>query len=144
MKSSGALGRHVGTIAVTIEAAGMLIAAKVLLRTLAVQRWSRLLGKPTNTFGLDVDGAPAQRGEGSVSQGIDRAARYLPGGFTCLERASAGQFMLRLRGNPGAVVIGLKPAGNGEGHAWLIGKTGVVTGRVEPGEGALTPVSAFR
>jgi hypothetical protein len=52
--------------------------------------------------------------------------------------------MLRLRGIPGAVVIGLKPDGNGDGHAWLVGKTGVLTGRADQDESVFTPVSAFR
>lgn len=131
------------------EAALMLVVAKVLFRTIALPRWSRLLGQPTNTGGLDVNGLPAQGSEGIVALGVARAANRLPGNYSCLERASAGQFMLRLRGMPGAVVIGLKPYGanpngDGEGHAWLVGKTGVLTGRVDQGEGVLTPVSAFR
>ena len=131
------------------EAALMLVVAKVLFRTIALPRWSKLLGQPTNTDGLDVNGSPAQGSEGVIALGIARAAHRLPGNYTCLERASAGQFMLRLRGMPGAVVIGLKPYGtnpngNGEGHAWLVGKTGVLTGRIDQSEGVLTPVSAFR
>lgn len=131
------------------EAALMLVVAKFLFRTIALPKWSRLLGQPTNTDGLDVNGSPAHGSEGVVALGIARAAHRLPGNYTCLERASAGQFMLRLRGIPGAVVIGLnppgtKPNGNGEGHAWLVGKTGVVTGRVDQSESLLTPVSAFR
>ena len=126
------------------EAALMLILAKVLLRTIALPRWSALLGQPTNTDGLDVKGPPAQGSEGVVALGIARAAHIFPGNYTCLERASAGQFMLRLRGTPGAVVIGLKSNGNGEGHAWLVGRTGVLTGRIDLSEEVLTPVSAFR
>ena len=126
------------------EAALMLVVAKVLLRTLELPRWSTLLGQPTNTDGLDVNGSPAQGSEGVIALGIARAAHRLPGTYTCLERASAGQFMWRLRGNAGAVVIGLKSNGNGEGHAWLVGKTGVLTGRIDQGEDDLTPVSAFR
>lgn len=132
----------------------MLILAKVLFRTIALPRWSTLLGQPTNTDGLDVNGLPAQGSEGVVALGIARAAHRLPGNYTCLEQASAGQFMLKLRGMPGAVVIGLKsngimpdgiiPDGNGEGHAWLVGKSGVLTGRVDHGQDVLTPVSAFR
>jgi hypothetical protein len=126
------------------EAAFMLVVARVLLRTIALPRWSALLGQPTNTNGLDVNGSPAQGNEGVVALGIARAAHRFPGTYTCLERASAGQFMLRLRGIPGAVVIGLKPDGNGDGHAWLVGKTGVLTGRADQDESVFTPVSAFR
>jgi len=131
-------------IFVSAEAAMMLVLAKILFRTISLPRWSGLLGQPTDVEGLDVDGPLAQGYEGEVALGIARAARYFPGNYTCLERASAGQFMLRVRGTPGAVVIGLKPAGNGEGHAWLVGKTGVVTGSVDQGADVLTPVSAFR
>jgi len=149
MSDSASVVRSFKNLFISVEAAGMLTLSKILLRTIALQRWSALLGHPTNTDGLDVNGAPAQGSEGVVALGIARAARYLPVGFTCLERASAGQFMLRLRGNAGAVVIGLKsngikPNGNGEGHAWLVGKTGVLTGRVDHGQDVLTPVSAFR
>ena len=122
----------------------MLVVAKVLFRTIALPRWSTLLGYPTNTDGLDVNGPSPQGSEGVVALAIARVAHRLPGNYTCLERASAGQFMLRLRGTPGAVVIGLKSNGNGEGHAWLVGKTGVLTGRIDLSEEVLTPVSAFR
>ncbi len=149
MSESAAVVRSAKSLVVSVEAAGMLIVSKILLRTVALPRWSTLLGQPTNIDGLNVNGAPAQGSEGAIALGIAQAARYLPGGFTCLERASAGQFMLRLRGNAGAVVIGLKPYGtkpngDGEGHAWLVGKTGVLTGRVDQNESVLTPVSAFR
>ena len=126
------------------EATVMLVISHVLLRTIPLPRWSRLLGQPATVDGLDVNGSPARGREGDVGGGIARAAHYFPGNYTCLDRATAGQFMLRLRGNPGAVVIGLKSDGNGEGHAWLVGKTGVVTGQMDQPEGVLTPVSAFR
>jgi hypothetical protein len=96
-------------MAAAAEAALMLMVAKVLLRTLALPRWSTLLGQPTNTDGLDVNGSPAKGREGVVALGIARAAYRLQGSYTC-----------------------------------LLGKTGVLTGRIEKGEDDLTPVSAFR
>jgi len=126
------------------EAVVMLVVAHVLLRTIPLPRWSGLLGQPATVDGLDVNGSPALGSEGDVAGGISRAAHYFPGHYTCLDRATAGQFMLRLRGNPGAVVIGLRSNGNGAGHAWLVGKTGVLTGQVSKADGVLTPVSAFR
>lgn len=93
-------------------------------------------------------------------RGVDRdvavallsARRRLPYEPRCLDLTLAGQTMLRLRGLPGTVVIGLAPgdagprvdgsAGRWGAHAWLVGGTGVVTGGDEAA--GHTGVTGFR
>jgi hypothetical protein len=47
-----------------------------------------------------------------------------------LAEAIAGQVLLRQFGEPGVVVIGLRPtdAGPWDAHAWLLGRAGALTG----------------
>lgn len=82
--------------------------------------------------------------ESDLGIAIKRAARYLPGTHKCLAQAIAGQMMLSSLGTPGTVIIGLRPDSSGpwDGHAWLIGQSGIVVG----GEIAqnFTPVTAYR
>lgn len=88
-----------------------------------------------------------------VSVAIARACRALPFEPTCLAQAAAGQVMLRRRGEPGTVVIGLwrapvHPSFSESSipawaaHAWLVGATGTLTGGTAESE--FTAATAFR
>jgi hypothetical protein len=72
-----------------------------------------------------------------VAVALTRASRLIPFHPTCLAQATAGQVMLRRRGEPGVVVLGLRrPEIEGDGsaspawgvHAWLVGTEGALTG----------------
>jgi hypothetical protein len=80
----------------------------------------------------------------------------LPFEPSCLAQATAGQVMLRRRGQPGVVVIGLRPPTaaspvaefpTGEdrdrwgAHAWLMGSAGALTGG--PAAEGFTAINVF-
>lgn len=103
-------------------------------------RWSRILGDPgpvdQRWSGINDGGlpqAPATVTEAQVAVAVRRAESILPGSPTCLAQAAAAQVMLRRRGEPGTVLIGLRriedaPDGAWEAHAWLVGMAGALTG----------------
>jgi hypothetical protein len=82
--------------------------------------------------------------EGSVVLAVAAAVRRLPWEPSCLSQAATVQFLLRRRGESGVVVIGLRradPDGPWESHAWLLGRSGALTGG--PAATGFTPVTVF-
>jgi hypothetical protein len=146
-----------------IEAAALMCAAAVAQRWIPMPRWSGVLGEagtvPPEWAGRSPTGVATSAGtltELRVAIAVDRACRMLPFNPTCLAQATAGQVMLRRRGEPGAVVIGLRPMAspteysrpNSRGtsdwkaHAWLMGSSGALTGG--PAAAGFTASTAFR
>jgi hypothetical protein len=125
-----------------VEAALTLAMVKVLRTTIPLRKWSRLLGSPTGVDGINIEANSPTGAELEISLAIARAGYRVPGTFTCFDRAAAGQIMMRSRGLRGVMVIGLRSGERWDGHAWLLGETGVITGAGEGGAG-LFPVSAF-
>jgi hypothetical protein len=125
------------------EAALLLAAAGVAQRAVPIVRWSSVLGRPAAVpegwRGQRVAALPARaatRTERAVAVAVRGAARRLPWKPTCLAEATAAQVLLRQAGEPGVVVIGLRPPAPGEGgpwpaHAWLLGRAGALTGGAE-------------
>ena len=100
-------------------------------------KWGRVLGQPTEVpaawRGQVVTTLPVRAGtahEASVARAIHRGCQRLPWEPTCLAQATAGQLMLRRRGDSGVVVIGLRRQEGSEwsAHAWLLGRLGALTG----------------
>lgn len=123
------------------EAMLLLSLGMALQRWLPMPRWAFLLGSPREVpegWGHDpVEGLPVQAAtpvERHVAVAARRASRRLRGEPTCLAEALAAQLMLRRRGEPGVVVIGLRrraDEGRGEpcdAHAWLLGREGALIG----------------
>lgn len=131
-----------GDTARALEALATLTAASAVRRTLRASTWHPILGEPAAVPADAVPTVPATGAEGDVASAISRAARRLPWHTTCLDRALAGQLMLRARRRPGTTVIGLRPGERWAAHAWLVGRTGVLLGM--DGGAECTPVSAFR
>jgi hypothetical protein len=79
-------------------------------------------------MGEGASGAP-DGGTRAVVWAVERARRAVPG-TTCLTRALAAGWMLRRRGQPARVVIGVAMAsGTLEAHAWLeLGGTVIIGG----------------
>jgi hypothetical protein len=105
-------------------------------------RWSRVLGEPRSIGDLQFDPGRRERlqfprsvGERWIALALRSAGRRLPYDPRCLDSATAGQIMLRRRSRPGVVIIGLDSDGiRGQprgAHAWLVGKSGAVTGGAE-------------
>jgi hypothetical protein len=159
------------------ESAVLLVAAAVAQRWIAMPRWSWLLGD-AQPHTVDEGGLVGDEGcsprattvEGQVVSALARAGGVLPFRPSCLAQAAAAQVMLRRRGEPGVVVIGLKRpsctpqqvdlprARSGlrpthrqvgradsapwEAHAWVLGSAGVLLGG-DAAEG-FTPTTDFR
>jgi len=60
---------------------------------------------------------------------LERVARHTWWRSMCLEQAVAGRWMLRRRGIPSTMYVGMaKRNGNFIAHAWLVGEGRTVTG----------------
>jgi hypothetical protein len=118
-------------------------------KVVPMSRWSRVIGEhsqvPTKWEATPDQTVPvrsADLDEERVRRAIRRASERLPWTPSCLAQAAAGQIMLRRRGKPGVVVIGLRPAdGEWDAHAWLLGARGALTGG-QAAEG-FTPTTVF-
>ncbi len=70
-----------------------------------------------------------------VSWAVQAVARYIPLGFVCLPQAIAAQQMLRRRGIPSTIYLGVAPDRSGaqaiQAHAWLRAGDKIVTGEHE-------------
>ena len=98
------------------EAASLVVAAAVAQRWIAMPKWAGVLGEvgpvPPEWAGPSAGSIPTKSGsvtEQRVAVAVERATRLLPFTPTCLAQATAGQVMLRRRGEPGSVVVGLQP-----------------------------------
>ncbi|MGV1006155.1 MAG: lasso peptide biosynthesis B2 protein [Candidatus Nanopelagicales bacterium] len=135
------------------EALVLLVAGSAAQRWLPFARWGRVLGQPTavpQTWrGRPIAAPPPLshlRRERAVAVTVRRAAVQLPWQPSCLAQATAGQLMLRRRGMPGVAVLGLRaavrPDGEMDSHAWLLGLGGAITGAREAV--GFTPVSVYQ
>jgi len=114
------------------EALAWLCLAKLLL-LLVPFRWI------ASRLGNQMAESPSAINEGDrklalrVSWAIQSVALHLPLGFVCLPQAIAAKWMLRRRGLPSTLYLGLR---KGEGfkltaHAWLRVGDKILTGRTE-------------
>jgi hypothetical protein len=119
-----------------------LAAASVLRRLLPMPRWAWLVGRPGVAPAEVRPQAPRPGRDRDVALALRSADRRLPWPTTCLDRAVAGQLLLRRRGRPGTLVIGLDRADvTAVPHAWLMAGDAVLVG----GEvmGGYVPTTAF-
>lgn len=140
--SAGPAARRVRRRARTAEALVLLGVATAAQRWIPMRHWSWVLGvaSPVPAPWLDrtVIQLPQRAASGlerQVAGSLHRAAGALPWGPSCLAQAAAGQVMLRRRGRPAVVVIGLRAGPDGaesgrrwDAHAWLLGSQGALTG----------------
>lgn len=138
--------QHLWSHGITVVAAMVLLAAAAgAQRFVAMPRWSAILGRPAevpDAWRASPVISPPLCSQSSVeirvARAVRSAARRVPWTPRCLAEATAAQVMLRAAGSPGVVVIGLRPPPGSassseppptwEAHAWLVGRSGVVTG----------------
>ena len=136
----------------TVEALVLVSAAAAAQKWVPMPRWSALLGRqaavPDQWRGQTVETLPVAAGsltERRVAGSVRRASQLLPWEPTCLAQATAGQIMLRRRGEPGRVVIGLRRPEDADrqwdAHAWLLGTKGALTGG--PAAAGFTATTVF-
>jgi hypothetical protein len=133
-----------------MEAAWSLAAAQIATRLLPFRwlapRLGRLAASPaapelSASLGLSAEQAlEAQR----VGWAVQKLARYLPWDARCLAQAVAAQWMLRRRGLPGTLYLGVDRGQERwlEAHAWLRCGGQFVTG--EPLHERFKVIAAFR
>lgn len=111
----------------------LVILGSVLQKWVPMTRWGHLIGEVhavpqefRSVVSSDHLSAPSRR----LAKAIGRSCTLLPWTPSCLAQAFAGQRLLHSYGQPGAVVIGLKPEGNAEwpAHAWLVSGGEVISG----------------
>jgi hypothetical protein len=139
----------VSELRAAVEAVLLLSTAAVAVRALPFRWYAPFLGRqerasPYVPEALGAGGVPYDATAAVVRLGLDRAARRLPWHSTCLMRALAGRVMLRRRGCPATVYLGVARGAGGEQgfHAWVeAGAVSVSGGGEAPGH---TVVSVFR
>ncbi len=98
-------------------------------------RWTsrRFGGAVTPTVPDSVPSDRIARARDVVDR-LQRVARHLPWPTTCLVRAVAGRLLLRRRGIPSTIRLGVNKTGAGlAAHAWLIvGDAIVLGGEISP------------
>ncbi|HEX8122860.1 MAG TPA: lasso peptide biosynthesis B2 protein [Solirubrobacteraceae bacterium] len=100
--------------AVLVEAVACLALARAAVRALPFRVLAARLGARDGDSGGDVRSAEARR----VAWMIGAAAPRTPWRSKCLEQAIAGKLMLRRRGVPSTMYLGVK-RDPFEAHAWL-------------------------
>lgn len=79
----------------------------------------------------------------AVGRAVNRGAARLPRSPACLAQALAGWLMLKRRGVPSILVLGVaRHAGELTAHAWLLAGDGAVCGGRKAS--TFTPIAAFR
>jgi Transglutaminase-like superfamily len=112
--------------AIALEAAGTLTATWVGLRIAGYRRWRNLLAqfipainKQTMSPNLS-DNKTYQENAMTIARMEAAAARHLPFRTNCLEQSLTLWWLLRRRGIPADLRIGVrKDAGSFEAHAWV-------------------------
>lgn len=123
-----------------IEAAGALVVAGLLLRIFPFARLSSRLG--THMAESPVEESAALTASASrVQWAVETAARVLPWKPVCLPQAVAATRMLRRRGIPSTLYLGIDPAADYDAHAWVRVGDVIVTGGPSPDRFAV--VSSF-
>ncbi|WP_295634165.1 lasso peptide biosynthesis B2 protein [Novosphingobium sp.] len=116
-----------------VEAAVLLVVARLLIRFVRFGRWRNVLGRvapqagvvlpAAESNGIDATYQEAGTLDRYLSRVVDRAALRMPFEYRCLPRAAALHWMLTRRGRPTMLVIGVLP-GPRRGqlddlHAWV-------------------------
>lgn len=105
----------------------MLSFADALLRILKFPRLSRSLGRHMAESGGGDERATRESGD-RVGWAVTGVAKVLPWKPVCLPQAVAAQWMLRRRGVPSTLYMGIDPRGGYDAHAWVSVGDHIVTG----------------
>src|SRR4051812_6636769 len=105
-----------------LEALLFLVWARVVVRLVPFRRIAPWIGQVQKETPAAI--APAERALAvEVSWAVQAAARHVPLGFVCLPQAMAAQRMLRRRGLPSTLYLGVSPDREKRdaiaAHAWL-------------------------
>jgi hypothetical protein len=118
-----------------IEATFCLVAAQAALLILPFRSIAPYLGEYMTRSSLQT-GALSEDLIGNISWALATASRHLPWECKCLVQALAGKAMLKRRGVPSTLYLGLAKAGEAQlkAHAWLRCGERILTGWQAMGE----------
>lgn len=110
-------------------AVGLLILVRLGLWLLPFRVLFRLVYRRQATATASGERSPAAR---RAAWAIQTASRYVPGTHSCLPRALAAHLLLRQRGIPARLQVGVAPGENGQlaAHAWVEDQQGVLVGNL--------------
>lgn len=115
------------------EALANLLWARLLVSAVPFRRLAGKLGER----GMETPAAVPEDAEAvsrKVEWSVQAIARHVPLGFVCLPQAIAAKWMLRRRGWPSTLYLGVAPNGGSAelpAHAWLRVGGKIVTGEAE-------------
>lgn len=129
-----------GDAAILAEAAILLAAAQLVVRLLPFRL---LLRRLRTTARVEPAAAGPSRAVRRVRWAVDTAAARVPWSAPCLPQALAARLMLRWRGVPTTLHLGVGKDSKDAlaAHAWLCAGSVVVTGR--PGHRSFAEVARF-
>jgi len=124
------LGRAPADRRFLLEALAWLCWAELLLLLVPFRWIAPRLGRVTAQSPLTINDAERQLAL-RVSWAVQSIARHVPLRFVCLPQAIAAKWMLRRRGLPSTLYLGLRPGGalKLSAHAWLRVGDQILTGR---------------
>jgi hypothetical protein len=108
-----------GRVLLAIEAAASVTVAQMAIMILEPARLMRILGYARAPDGIPAAPVVGQRSARSVVRAVERVADLLPWRPLCLPRAVAARAMLRRRGIPCQLHLGIVAAAPVSAHAWL-------------------------
>jgi hypothetical protein len=121
-----------------LEAAVWLGVARLAILVLPFRRVAQCLGRHMARSPEEAGAAPADLLD-RISWAVATASRHLPWDCLCLVQAMAGKAMLKRRGVPSTLYLGLAKAGEAQlqAHAWLRCGERILTGWQGMGEFAV-------
>ena len=126
--------------ALLLEAVAIVTVAQVLIRVLRFSRLAPRLGTHMAESPATQDREMLGRAR-RIRWAIGSAARHLPWKPVCLPQALTAQWMLRRRGIPSTLYLGIDPSDSYEAHAWVRAGRIIVTGG--PRQNRFAVVSSF-
>jgi hypothetical protein len=124
-----------------VEAALQLVRVSVELYRRRAGGTVELLGRVRTDADATMVSAAQLAMASRVGFAVSRAADRLPWHPTCLRQAIAAQRMLRCRGIPARLHLGISTASSSEAHAWVTVGARQVIGHAAPG--SFVPLAGF-
>jgi hypothetical protein len=125
-----------------VEAGFWLGLARLAILVLPFRRVAPILGRHMAQSPEEMEAAPAELLD-RISWAVTTASRHLPWDCLCLAQAMAGKAMLKRRGVPSTLYLGLakEPEAQLQAHAWLRCGVRILTGR--RGMAGFTVIATF-
>ena len=117
------------TFLLLLESFLLLLLAQFCLKSIQFERLTKCIGKLNHPH--PVPPPPVRPSDfGAIGDAIEIVSRNVGWQVTCYPKALCAKWMLRLRGYPSTLYLGVKrdAAGRLAGHAWLGNSAGFIVG----------------